>query len=95
MPRLTATGIAENLEILRAETQMLRIVVTGLAMNASQEARDYAIGLIKKAAETKPRFAADPTAEEWAKIGITQMASAWIAVLSPESGPPPTDAAEA
>lgn len=94
MQKLTISRIAENLEILRAETRMLRIIVTGLVMNASAEAKDYAIALIQDAATAEPSFALNDTAEELARHHITRMASDWIALLSsqrdraPDGAPP-------
>jgi hypothetical protein len=61
---------------------MLRIVVTGLTLNASTEAKAYAVSLIKEAAIAEPRFAPNDAAEELARHHITQMASHWIAILS-------------
>jgi hypothetical protein len=74
--------VAENLEILRAETQMLSIVVTGLLRNATPEAKAYAVNLINEAAKAEPRFALDFQGEELARQGITRLASDWIAVLT-------------
>jgi hypothetical protein len=77
--------IAENLEILHAETRMLRIVVTGLVADASPSARAYAIELIKQAAAQEPRFAVDFKSDELARVGITRLAADWIANLTPAS----------
>lgn len=82
MSGLKLADIAENLEILRAETRMLRIIVSGLLINASPEARGYAISLISEAAAAEPRFAARGAEAEMARRFITDLASSWIAMLS-------------
>jgi len=81
MAELSMIRIIANFEILHTEVKMLRLVVKCLAMTSPQDVRKAAISMIELAAEEKPKFATDMTAEYLSEIGITGIAADWIAAL--------------
>ena len=64
--------------------RMLLIVVMGLLINASPQAKAYAAGLIKEAADAPPKFAVNGVLIDISELGITESATAWMDVLTPQ-----------
>jgi len=71
------------LEINRAEIRMLSAIVTGLCQSMPSETKAKARDLIARYAELEPKFVVGQEAEDRARLGITQLASSWIATLTP------------